>query len=205
MAEIEIQKIGTEHLLVPIRGISPLILHNFGEKQRRKMLDDMQNKKSAKQPKDPQAEYEAAFHRVKGGQPGFPATGFKACTVAGARFYGSSVTMTSLRQSMFFRGEPSETMPVQALVRIVGEPQQREDVVRVARGGTDLRYRPEFLEWSAVLEIVYVQSMLTRDSLLSLIEAGGLGCGVGEWRPEKGGDNGQFEVDTTKGVEVVSD
>ena len=203
MAEIEIEKLGTEHLLIPIRGISPLILHNFGEKQRRIMLDSMQNKAAHKQPKNPEAEYEAAFHRVKDGRPGFPATGFKACTVAGARFYGSKVTMASLRQSMFFRGEPSQSTPVQALVPIVGEPTMREDVVRVGKGGTDLRYRPEFLEWSATLDVVYVLAMLTRDSLLSLIEAGGLGCGVGEWRPSKGGDNGQFEVDTTKGVEVV--
>lgn len=203
MAEIEIKRIGTEHLLIPIKGTSPLILHNFGEKQRRIMLDGFQGRKTPKQAKDPQAEYEAAFHRVKGGQPGFPAVGFKAATVSAARFYGSDVTMTSLRQMMFFRGEMSETKPFQALVRIEGEPQMREDVVRIARGGTDLRYRPEFPDWSATLEVVYVSAAMTRDSLLSLIDAGGLGVGVGEWRPERGGDFGTYQIDETRDVEVT--
>jgi hypothetical protein len=88
------------------------------------------------------------------------------------------------------------------MVRIEGEPIQREDVVRVGNGGTDLRYRPQFTEWSTTLEVTYVKSMLTRESVLSLIEAGGLGVGVGEWRPEKRGDMGTFIIDQTREVEV---
>jgi hypothetical protein len=204
MADIQISKIGTEHVLIPIVGISPLITHNFGAKQRAKMLDGMQGRKSPKVSKDPQAEYDAAFHRCKDGTGGFPATGFKMATVGAARFYGSSVTMTELRQVMFFHGEMSDKDP-QALVRIVGEPQMREDEGRVQRGGTDLRYRPMWPEWSAVLEVVYVTSSLTRDSLLSLIDAGGLGVGIGEWRPQRGGEFGRYAIDATRKVEVISE
>ena len=54
------------------------------------------------------------------------------------------------------------------------------------------------------LEVTYVQSILTRGSaVLSLIEAGGLGVGVGEWRPEKGGDFGTYAIDPTRKVEVI--
>ena len=80
----------------------------------------------------------------------------------------------------------------------------REDVVRVNRGGSDLRYQPEFLEWSCALIVTYVTSALTRNSVVSLINAGGMGVGVGEWRPEKGGDFGTYAVDVTKDVEVIS-
>jgi hypothetical protein len=90
----------------------------------------------------------------------------------------------------------------QMMVRIEGEPIMREDVVRVGNGGTDLRYRPQFTEWSTTLEVTYVRSMLTRESVLSLIEAGGLGVGVGEWRPEKKGDMGTFMIDPTRSVEI---
>lgn len=81
----------------------------------------------------------------------------------------------------------------------------REDVVRL--GGpsrsADLRYRPEFPEWRTALEVTYVKSSLTRESLLSLVDAGGMGIGIGEWRPEKRGEFGTYQVDASREVEVL--
>ena len=78
--------------------------------------------------------------------------------------------------------------------------------MRVGMGSADLRYRPEFVGWSATLRITYVRSMVDRQSVLSLVDAGGLGVGVGEeWRsPEKKGDFGCYAVDQDKTIEVVS-
>ncbi len=199
--QVVIDQIAAETLQVPIVGTAPLLMHKFSEKAKRQMLDNMQGRKSPKLAKDPKAEYEAAFYRTKDGGYGFPAIAFKAATVSASRFYGKSVTMTSLRQFVFINGEPSEDG--QQMVRIEGEPSMREDVVRVGMGGTDLRYRPQFLEWSTMLQVTYVTSALTRDSLLSLIDAGGMGVGVGEWRPEKRGDFGTYTVDGTRDVEVI--
>jgi len=201
MADIEIDKIAAETLRVPIVGTSPLIVHRFSEKARRTMLDAMQGRKSPKEAKNPEAEYEQAFYRFADDSYGFPVIAFKAATVGGARFY-SGVTMTSLKQSLFFRGQLG--VDGQMLAKIEGEPRMREDVVRVGRGGADLRYRPEFQKWSTVLEVVYVQSALTRSSVLSLIDAGGMGVGVGEWRPEKDGDFGTYRIDPDRDVEVIS-
>lgn len=200
-ASIQIDRIEAETIKVPIIGTTPLIMHRFSEKAKRQMLDAMQGRKTPKVPKDPAAEFDAAFYRLEDGAPGFPVLAFKDCTIGGARFYGKDVTMTALRQYMFFRGEVGDDG--RALCRIEGEAQMREDVVRVGRGGTDLRYRPEFREWSATLEITYVTSALTRESVLSLIDAGGMGVGVGEWRPEKNGDFGTFRVDPDGKIEVV--
>lgn len=200
-AVAQIDRISAETLQVPIIGTSPLVVNRFSEKAKREMLNASQGKKSPKMPKDPQAEYEAAFYRLKSGEPGFPALGFKAATVGGARFYGKQISMTALKQFVFFSGEPGEDGHY--YVQIIGEPKMREDVVRVGRGGTDLRYRPEFSEWSAVLNVTYVDAMLTRGSLLSLIEAGGMGVGVGEWRPERDGDFGTYKIDDTRKVEVL--
>jgi hypothetical protein len=198
-ATIEIQRIGTETLRVPIVGTAPLVVHKFSEKAKRIMLENMQGQKSPKEPKNPQAEYEAAFYRLKDGSYGFPATAFKAATVGGARFY-SGVTMTALKQYVFFRGELGDDG--RALVRIEGTPIMREDVVTVGRGGTDLRYRPQFIPWSTWLEVTYVTSALTRNSVLSLVEAGGMGIGVGEWRPERDGDFGTYVVDQDREIEI---
>lgn len=206
--QIQISRVGTQTLLVPIVGTSPLIVHNFSEKSKRQMLEAQQGVKRAKEPRNPDAEYEASFYRIHDeGKPdryGFPTVAFKAATIGAARFYGKSIKMTEIRQFMFFRGLYTKADP-QELTEILGTPEKREDVVRL--GGmsrsADLRYRPMFPEWSAVLEVVYVQDRLSQDSVLSLIDAGGLGVGVGEWRPEKDGTFGTYRIDDAKGVTVV--
>jgi hypothetical protein len=202
-AQVSISRIGTETLRVPIVGTAPLIVHKFSEKAKRQMLDAMQGRKTPKQAKDPEADYEAAFYRHDDGGYGFPVIAFKAASVSACRFFGKSMPMTLARQCIFLDAEFSKT-DGQKLARIVGTPHMREDVTRVGMGGSDLRYRPEFTEWSTELEITYVKSMLTRESVLSLLDAGGMGVGVGEWRPEKKGDFGTYQIDSTRDVEVLS-
>lgn len=204
MAEISIPRIATEQMRVPIRGLTPLIVHNFADKQRRMMLDAQQGRKAPREIRDPGKEYESAFYRTKDGY-GFPAAAFKQATVDASRFYGRDVTKTALKQCIFIAGIISD-LDAQALVEIVGEPRMREDVVRL--GGisrsADLRYRPEFPEWSCVLDISYASNSLSRESVLSLLDAGGMGVGVGEWRVEKGGDFGKYCIDPTREVEVLN-
>jgi hypothetical protein len=202
-AQVSINRIGTETLRVPLVGTAPLIVNKFSEKSKRQMLDEFQGRKNPKQPKDPQAEYEAAFYRLDDKAYGFPVIAFKAAAVSACRFYGKAMPMTLARQCIFLDAEFSKA-DGQKLARITGEPHMREDVTRVSSGGTDLRYRPEFTEWSTEVEVTYVKSMLTRESVLSLIEAGGMGVGVGEWRPEKKGDFGTFAIDETRDIEVLS-
>jgi hypothetical protein len=136
---------------------------------------------------------------------GFPVTAFKQATTGAARFYGKEVNMTQLRQFMFFHGFMSDADP-QQLVPIHGEPKMREDVVRL--GGpsrsADLRYRPEFRDWATELRITYVKSSLSQGSILSLVDAGGMGIGVGEWRPERRGEFGCYKVDLARDIEVVA-
>ena len=198
---IEIDYIGEETIRVPIIGTTPLIVHRFSEKNKRKMLDGMQGKKTPKQNKDPQAEYEAALYRLGDGRFGLPAAAFKQATVGAARFYGKDVTMTSLKQFVFVRGEFGSDG--RSLVAINGKPKMREDPVKLGRSGADLRYRPEFWPWSAVLEVTFFPSVIARGSVLALIDAGGLGVGVGEWRPEKDGEFGCYRIDTKRRVEVA--
>ena len=81
-ALVIIDRIAVETVAVPIRGTTPLIVHRFSEKAKRQMLDNMQGRKSPKAPKDPQAEYEAAFYRLDGDRYGLPAVAFKSATVA---------------------------------------------------------------------------------------------------------------------------
>jgi hypothetical protein len=199
---IQIAKINATHMLVPIVGTAPLLVHRFSEKAKRKMLDAQQGKKNVKEFRDPQSEYEASMYRLDNDRYGFPSVAFKSCTVGAARFYGKDVRMTDLRQCLFFRGEVSK-QDGQMMAEIVGEPRMREDVVRLSISSTDLRYRAEFVEWSATLDVIFVSTAISQDSVLSLIDAGGMGVGVGEWRPEKSGANGTFMLDSSREVEII--
>lgn len=199
-AQITVEKIGTETMIVPLVGTAPLIVHRFSEKAKLQMLQAMQGVKTPKVAKDPEAEYEASRYRTDDGGDGFPVIAFKAATVSGARLYGKAVTMTQLRQAMFFDAPLSKTAGNIKLARIDGTPHMREDVTRVGNGGTDLRYRAEFIEWSTQLVVTYVPNLLTQESVLGLIEAGGMSVGVGEWRPEKRGDYGTFTLDESREI-----
>lgn len=186
---------------VPIVGTSPLIMHKFSEKAKRIIAENQAGVKRPKGPRDPEGEYLAAIHRLADGRPGFPATGFKACTVSAGRHFGK--IMTQLRQAMFFHGEQSDD-GLELLFAIEGEHEMREDIVTIGRGSTDLRYRPMFRQWSSTLKVTIMDSVLDTESLLALVDAGGLTVGAGEWRAEKGGNFGSFKVDTSRDVEHLT-
>jgi hypothetical protein len=203
-AMMKITPLPAARILVPIIGATPLIVHKWDEKSKIKMLNEMQGKKEPKKPKDPVAEYKATLYHTDEGGYGFPTVGFKACIVSAARFYDKSVTMVRLRQCLFMQGVASDDGK-QILTPIIGLPAMREDAVTVGMKGRDLRYRAEFQQWSAVLDITYITSALDGDSVLSLVDAAGRGVGVGEWRPEKSGQNGTFRVDQDRPVQRVSE
>jgi hypothetical protein len=93
------------------------------------------------------------------------------------------------------------------MVVLNGNPRMREDYVRLAgvNHPADLRYRGCFDEWSATLYVSYTRNLLDRESLISLIEAGGMGVGVGEWRPERNGEFGTFQIGNHRGAIRVLD
>lgn len=205
-APLKIDSLAKETMLVPIRGTSPLIVHRFNEKAKRQMLDAMQGKKKVKTIRDPQADYEEAFYRWSDQSTGeagygFPVIAFKAATISAARLYDKSITMTGLRQQLFFRGVLGDDGQQVAIIE--GEPKMREDVVRLGMSGTDLRYRPVFNQWTTTLEVTFIRSSISKDSVLSLIDAGGLSVGIGEWRPERKGDFGCYEIDSSRQVQVI--
>lgn len=75
----------------------------------------------------------------------------------------------------------------------------RSDMVRVGMGSSDIRYRPEYLVWSANLHIEFNAGTLSIDQLHQLVKAAGYGCGIGEMRPEKGKFNyGRFKLANEK-------
>ena len=203
-----ITKIGTERLRVPIVGTAPLIVHRWSEKAKRELLESQQSKKKTKEPRNPEEEYENSLYRMAlkdGGEGyGFPSLAFKSSIVETFRFFDKSVTKVMLQQSVFVHGILTKADPA-PLIPIASEPAKpimREDIVRIGQSGTQNRFRGEFTEWRATLDLTFVTATLSRETMLSLIDAGGMFVGVGEWRPEKSGESGTFTLDDAE-VEVV--
>lgn len=192
-ATISLGRIKREVVEIPIKGTAPLIVHRWSEKAKEMMLASQQGKKTPKQAKDPQADYESSMYRLTDGGHGFPVMAFKAATVkGGGRVFGKAVKMTELRQVFTFIADGLGVDGTQ-LARITGEPTMREDMVRVGMGTADIRYRAEYRDWSALLRVEYVPSVIDIESVVALVDAGGTN-GVGEWRPEKSGSYGTYEV-----------
>ena len=190
---ISLGRIKREVVEIPVKGTAPLIVHRWSEKAKEMMLASQQGKKTPKHAKDPQADYESSMYRFTDGGHGFPVMAFKNATVkGGGRVFGKAVKMTELRQVFTFIADGLGTDGTQ-LVKINGEPSMREDMVRVGMGTADIRYRAEYRDWSAIIRVEFVPSVIDIESVVALVDAGGTN-GVGEWRPEKSGSYGTYEV-----------
>jgi hypothetical protein len=192
---VEVKEFSINEVQIPIVGISPLIVHKFSQKSRiqieEKQAGKAQNKKH--DIRDPQADFDGAKHVSSEGWEGFPAAGFKAAMIRGAKIIG--MVMKDAGMSFFVKADCEETQ----LVRIIGESRMRTDMVRVGMGSADVRYRPEYPEWSATLTIEFNAGMISLDQIYQLVKAAGYSCGIGEMRPEKGKFNyGRFKLEEEK-------
>lgn len=192
--KVEIKEFDIKQVVIPIHGTSPLIVHKFSEKAQKqiegKQQGEAKNKKHAiRVPKD---EFEAAKHIARSGFEGFPVGGVKKAMIRGAKMVG--IVMTDARSSFFIKPDCAETN----LVEIKGKSKMRTDMVRIGMGTADVRYRPEYINWRMNLKIEYNEGIISLDQLFQILKAGGFGCGIGEWRPERDGDFGRFDLTTTK-------
>lgn len=192
---ISLKRVERQTAIVEVKGTAPLIVHAWSQKAKQMMLDAQQGKKNPKQLKDPQADFESSRYRFADGSgDGFPIMGFKAATVkGGGRIFGKAVKMTELRQTFTFLPDGIGDDGMQLARLIASEPVMREDMVRVGMGTADIRYRAEYRDWSAILRVQFIPSVIDLGSVVALIDAGGSN-GVGEWRPEKNGSFGTYEV-----------
>lgn len=58
-----------------------------------------------------------------------------------------------------------------------------------------MRCRPVFPEWSASFEIIFDPAIIDKTDILRIASTAGLVVGVGDYRPENGGDFGRFQAE----------
>ena len=196
---LKLKPIQKMRVKIRIRGISPLIQHQWNEKAKQMMRDKHAGKKSKNRDvRDPVAEFESAMYRTEGGEYGVPAMAIKA-SIINAAHKDIGIEKTLVRKSLFLIcKDKGMVIPMDC-----DEPEMKEDTVRVGMGSTDLRYRPYFYKWAVDTEWEIDSQLLQVGDLVNLINRAGFGVGICEWRPENGGEFGRFEVDTLTPVETL--
>ena len=58
-----------------------------------------------------------------------------------------------------------------------------------------MRTRARFDQWAATILVEVDPELVDRDQLLRWLDIGGRRVGVGDWRPEKSGQYGRYEVE----------
>lgn len=194
---------------ISIRGMSELVTHAWSEKAKLMMLKKQLGEASAgKQRRDPVADFKAAGYLLPGGEGfGFPASAIKSAAVNAAN--DVELKKVNLRRAFHVIGdlikiesapitEPLTAEDIQYAPQIQWEhahgASMRSDMVRLSMGVADIRFRPQFVNWTATFRIRYNSRVVTADQLTNLLNVAGFGVGICEHRPEKNGSWGLFQV-----------
>ena len=199
---IEIPSIRLGVMRVEIKGRSDLIVHAWSEKAKNEMRIKQQKKaKPAKEAKDPNADFEASKYKDAAGRDCIKALAIKSAMVSAAGLT-DGLKMTFLRKALFVRYSAEET----ELIPLSYETcEMREDMVRVGMGTADLRYRAAYKNWSAAFEVEWQADVLEPAQVLYLLRLAGFSIGIHEWRPERDGDFGRFDLASAEAVSIPSD
>lgn len=201
---IEIPKLVIKKAKITIVGDSPLIVKKFSQKAKEEIAQK-QEKKAKSEIKAIEAfeQFVESLHWItpqpavldeksfdqavkKGAKFGFPATGIKQAACSGAFRNKLTKDKVSLYGAFHITEE---------LCEIKGDLRMREDYARnPMTGGAVMTYRPEFTNWSITFTLEYNENAYSLEQIVNFINIGGFSCGIGMWRPEKGGDKGRFHV-----------
>lgn len=222
---IEIKPIELGFVEFDIVGTTPLIVHAWSHKAKQEMLDKQRGKKvnakhDVKIPvrdfceslywltempelgNDDEAAEGGWLNAVdEGARFGFPVTGIKQSIITGAWRAGLDVKQTELKGTFFLSGAgPNSTIDVAEIVSNSGisVPEMRDDMVKV--GGmskvADIRFRGQFNDWRIPIRMKYMKNgKYSLEQMLNFVGYGGFVVGIGEWRPEKDGQFGMYELD----------
>lgn len=190
--KIQISAPNIQSMTIVIKGTAPLICHRWSEKAKQ-MIIDKQAKKANKgrEIRNPEQEIEDSYYKNEKKEICFPAICIKQAMVGAARSL-KGVPMTVIRAAVFIDGDKDGLLPV-----AYKEKRGRADMVRIGMGVADIRYRGELIDWQMKLPVRFNADVLSAEQVANLLQTAGFSCGIGEWRPERNGNYGTFEIDNT--------
>ena len=220
----EIITIKTPNILktnITLVGDTPLIVHAWGSKAKKMMLEAQQKVKKDKKAmavRDPFSEFMEALYWItpqpeentpeafeeavrNGAKFGFPITAIKQAALSACYRAGIIPNQMGMKSVFYLNavdGANNGTGSELAVIESDEPPYCREDMVKI--GGqqkvADLRYRPCFEKWKIRLTVSLIDvGTFSMENIINAIEMGGFMNGIGEWRMERDGDFGRFHVE----------
>jgi hypothetical protein len=170
-----------------IEGTEPFMQARFSHKAKNAMMAKMRAGTTAKgkkvrDPRDFDADYEAAMYRSADGWCGHPASAFRAACISACRLVGFKMTLAKL--SVFIVADGYDALEGTPLVMISGTPEKTEMPVRNQTGVFDVRARPMWRKWGAKVRVRFDADQFTPDDVFNLMMRVGQQVGIGEGRPD---------------------
>lgn len=214
--ELSVAPLKLQRIDVKLEGITPLLVNHFNNKG--VGLTEMRNKQMGKpvpkkrEPKDPVRCFKDSLYcegepKIHGTIEDFLAGKVVHATAPkGGFFYLPFGMFKGAIETAALTADGVNKAGVQRAVRIVqnkipikgSDPVMEEDVVRLKDIGrtADLRYRARFDEWTAQFTVEFLSDVMSAETVINLFNRAGFTSGLGEWRPEKGGEMGRFKITT---------
>jgi len=185
--DVQIKPPHIETAKFQIVGTAPYVQARFSAKAMQAMHEKHEagstaNKKKTRNKRDFDEDYKQAMHIAVDGWIGIPAGAIRAAMISACRLVGFKMTLAKL--SVFVQADGFDKVDGIPLIRIEGKPEKSEMAVRNQTGVIDLRMRPMWREWSAVVRIQYDADQFTLTDISNLLQRVGLQVGIGEGRPD---------------------
>jgi hypothetical protein len=194
---VDVPDIETQIAPFTLVGLSPLLVNNFSEKSKQELEDSstgkvVKGKRGAKgkPARIPEEEYQRARILDAKGRDCIPARWIKQALVTAAGMPDVNIETKVVQRTIFVLGD---LIPIESESGV----HMRTDWVR--RGPWSSKtpmqaYRACFDDWTISLRVQFEPRLISLSWLVYLIRRAGLSVGLCEWRPEKKGEMGRFDV-----------
>lgn len=193
-ARLEVDEIDTQEISFYVLGKTPLIMNRFQQKAWQQLLFPSEQKNKAERAQTmkhvPIEEFRGAVYRNR--DPKEPAL----IHIPPGAFHGAlasaALDLPGAKKAQIER----LTQITETQINLFGVPQLFMAMVRNSdmNRTPDVRTRPIFPEWACEVKIRYVKGILTERSVAALFGGAGMIVGIGDWRPQKGGSYGTFQL-----------
>jgi len=193
--EVKLEPLNQETIRVKLVGKTPLLMDRLPEEVMQGILDKQigKAKGAKKKVRNIENETEQAIHKLGKSQFGFPAAGFKrgmmeVTSFVGDKFFSKKLVSGAVRIINVVDG----LVPIKC---------KKQDVLK-HNIGSNVKFTPQFHDWSTELVIQYDANNIAATDILTLLNYAGFYVGVGSWRPKcrdgGSGEYGMYEVKTGK-------
>lgn len=194
--EILIKPIKLIEMPITIKGISSILLNAMSVAKMKRIADERDAKKGGLKPLlplTPREQYQSCFYPSSNKIPTYPSSGIKKSMRLAVKEFAPNIAQVTVGRLVHI---------IEDYIEIQGDkPIMRHDVGRCSGQGRAPRdiYRAEIKNWTMKFRIqLNTEGQIKAQDVIEILKYAGFHIGIGDWRPEKGGNFGRFELQIEK-------